>query len=166
MKVSELREGDFFKLKNQRKYKKVRRIESLLKEDLETFSGEILIIYDNCKQLVTRVEVDCEILFLEKINGYTEEYTNSHKRIAVKIGSFKTEISETLKNGNASMYHFCIKSPNNKWIDIDLRGLKGFPINAYNYFECQNGLQLFYEWIIINRFDSFPSLMTFTQETF
>lgn len=164
MKAIDLKKGDFFKLKNQRKYKRVNSINILTFNDPQKYSRDILISYDNCKQLVISDDADCDILILEKLNGYTEEYTNSFKRLSVKIGSFKTEISESLKDGNTSMFHFCIKAPTDKWIDIDLRGLKGFPINAYNYFECQNGLELFKDWIIINKFESFAHLMTFTQE--
>lgn len=131
MNIQDLKRGHLFRYGKQKKYR--RFLNSFIikhhEEPIDHF-GKLLVVYDNCKQMVCELDLDVEIDLREPIKNYGKSYSTGTERFEVNIGGFETCVSYLLKDGQRLRSVYSIKDKTGNWVELDVFDIEEFPIST------------------------------------
>ena len=90
------------------------------------------------------------------IKGMDKSYTAGEEELPVTVGSERTQIAHSLKDGVKAIYWFTIKR-GGTWEDVDIRRLPGFE----SFIVSRNGkpLELLQQYFNETKFNSFDEFL-------
>lgn len=150
MKIQELKRGERFRVGKQKKFREFLDLHLLNGDNIPLeHKGKLLVIYDNCKQMICDpdVDVEVEVNFLEPVKGYDKSYSTGIEKMTVEIDGKTTSISHFLKDGNRLAYIYCIMNSTGDYVDLDVRRIKGFPEVSFDAM-AKDGINILFNHIL------------------
>ena len=147
MKVSDLKRNDLFRFPNQRKFRKFLQSEILNGDSIpKEHKGKTLIIYDNCKQMISDKNCEVEIISTFPIRQMDKCYSTSTTFLPVVINGFETLISNLLKDSEKMIFVYSIKTKKGDFLNLDVRDIPDF--ETLNFRELmENGVNILQNFI-------------------